>query len=132
MSNKEEKINLGEDSLPVHVTAVFIALAGIGFLAFALYYIIYLPVPSIMLPLKTRVITVLGLENVKSGEVFVVIRGEEDVSVYAEPKEDSEEVGLIIPGLTYKLLEKSNDWYKIIIDNEKTEGWINEQFLLID
>ncbi len=52
--SRKEKLELGEDSLPVYVTALFIALAGLGFLAFALYYLIYLPVPTPIYPLSKQ------------------------------------------------------------------------------
>ncbi len=133
--SRKEKLELGEDSLPVYVTALFIALAGLGFLAFALYYLIYLPVPTPIYPLKTRVLIMLGMEADREVEVvqtFGVVVSEEEVPVYFENNNESEVILMVSPEETYTVLQEEDGWYKIVLENDYAEGWINQQFLLIE
>ncbi len=136
MPNKnEEKIDFGDDSVPVYVTAVFIAFAGIGFLALSIYYIIYLPVPAAMQPLKTRLVVTLGLQEMTEVErlpVAVTVYGDENVFVYLEPNNDSEVIAIVVPDTSYAVLQKEGEWYRVEIEGEHGEGWINEQFLLLE
>lgn len=136
MPNKnEEKIDFGDDSVPVYVTAVFIAFAGIGFLALSIYYIIYLPVPAAMQPLKTRLVVTLGLQEMTEVErlpVAVTVYGDENVFVYLEPNDDSEVIAIVVPDTSYAVLQKEGEWYRVEIEGEHGEGWINEQFLLLE
>ncbi len=135
--NNTDFEDFGESSVPVYVSAAFIALAGLGFLALSLYYIIYLPVPTLMQPLKTRVLLVLGMEEAKKQiveeERYVVsVIEEESVPAHAEPNEDSEVFIELPPGSTYTVLQKIEGWYKIMLENGYTEAWVREHFLLVE
>jgi hypothetical protein len=58
--------------LPIYIVAVLIFLASLGFLAFAVYYIAFLPVPVAMQPLKSRILTTLQVEEVAREKEEVV------------------------------------------------------------
>jgi hypothetical protein len=58
--------------LPIYIVAVLIFLASLGFLAFAVYYIAFLPVPIAMQPLKSRILTTLQVEEVAREKEEVV------------------------------------------------------------
>ena len=73
--------------LPVLVVAILIFLSSLGFLAFAVYYIAFLPVPTPMQSLKTRVLTTFNIE--KSSEEEEVSEKEEELK--EEEEEDFED-----------------------------------------
>ncbi len=75
MVEYKEKIEL-----PVLVVAILIFLSSMGFLAFAVYYIAYLPVPVAIKPLKVRVLTVLQVEDVLRKETTNIVQEEEQES----------------------------------------------------
>lgn len=110
------------NKLSSYLTATLIVLAGLGFLFGVVYYILFLPVPIPIIPLKHRIITTLQLEE--RIPIYIFLR--EDVgqiNVYKTHDLDSEKITILPPGGSYKLLEKKEEWYKIKVD-EEIKGWV--------
>ncbi len=105
---------------PRYLVAMLIALGGLGFLLFAVYYIVYLPVPVALQPLKMRVLTVLQLEQILNQEGFVV--ASEEINIYLDNNEESDVLFQMIRGNVYEVLEVDNDWIRVNFNNQ--EGWI--------
>lgn len=61
-----------------YIVAIIIALAGLAFLSSAVYYLVYLPVPTPMQQLKTRVMMWLQLEEAKNIEEYIEIEDKEN------------------------------------------------------
>jgi len=134
----EEEKKVEKQEIPVYVTAIFIALSGIGLLLFTVYYIAFLPVPVAMQPLRIRILTALQLEEILEEEdtvLVTVIETDEDrdrTSVYSEPDEDSPLHFSAAPGDFYEKLEEGDGWIKIgkIGTEEETEtGWIKSEMV---
>ncbi len=82
------KIFKEKKELPVLVVAILIFFSSLGFLAFAVYYIAFLPVPVSMQPLKVRILTNIQLEgNIEREEVK---EGEDVEGVVLDEEEDDE------------------------------------------
>ncbi len=101
-----------------YLTALLIAVAGLGFFAFATYYIAYLPVPTAMQPLRVRILTALQLEDILEREVVF----EEEKEVYLEPSFDAEIISGTDPDRVYRRTEEKEEWLKIRVGEE--EGWV--------
>ena len=123
----QEDIN---QNIPVYVTAVFIAVSGIGFLIFTVYYIAFLPVPTAMQPLRVRILTTLQLEEALEDDLDIVtiVNAEDGLDVYSEPDDSSEVIAEVIEGAFYEEVERSNDWIKIRDEEETLQGWIKEEY----
>ncbi len=50
--------------LPIYIVAILIFLSSVGFLVFAVYYMVYLPVPMVMQPLRIRILTAVQVDEV--------------------------------------------------------------------
>lgn len=88
------KIFKEKRELPVFVVAILIFLSSLGFLAFAVYYIVFLPVPMAMQPLKVRILTNIQLEEIKEGAGLVqeeIDFSVEEEDIIDEENEDSSE-----------------------------------------
>jgi type IV pilus assembly protein PilM len=124
VKNQERRSQV-EKHRSVLLVAVFIAISGILFLGLAAYYLIYLPVPAPIQPLKQRIL--LHLEE-KPGEETIdvaVIREELEGPAYVRrgPGEEQEIIGEAIPGKRYKATGQLAGWVRIVF--EDTEGWIH-------
>ncbi len=108
---------------PRYFMAMLIALGGLGFLSFAVYYIVYLPVPVALQPLKVRVLTVLQLEQALTQEGFAVAN--EEINVYLDNSEESDILFQMIPGNVYEILEEGDEWIRVNFNNQ--EGWIKSE-----
>ena len=119
-----------EQDIPVYVTAVFIAVSGIGFLIFTVYYIAFLPVPTAMQPLRVRILTTLQLEQALEDDLTVVtITGvDEALNVYSEPDDSSEVIAEVIEGAFYEKIEEQNGWVKVQDEDETLQGWIKKEY----
>ncbi len=126
----EEKLDI-----PVYVMAIFIALSGVGFLIFTIYYIAFLPIPSQMEPLRIRLLTALQLEKalqeVKRTTVMIVFDQEEknDISIYEKPNENSEVVAKALYGNFYDKIDSEGEWVKIEFGADFRVGWIKEEYV---
>jgi peptidoglycan/xylan/chitin deacetylase (PgdA/CDA1 family) len=59
-------------------------------------------------------------------EVIIDTTPEGYVNVYAEPNINSTVIAKVNTGETYKLIESTQNWYKIEVDSaKKTQGWIS-------
>ena len=116
--------------IPLYVTAVFIAVSGIGFLIFTVYYIAFLPIPAAMQPLRVRILTTLQLEEALEDDLDIVtiVNAEDGLDVYSEPDDSSEVIAEVIEGAFYEEVERSNDWIKIRDEEETLQGWIKEEY----
>ena len=117
-----------KSDIPLYVTAVFIAVSGIGLLIFSIYYIAFLPVPNAMQPLRVRVLTTLQLEGVlEDEEDMVTIEGDEGfVDILNSPDPDGEVVAEAERGGFYLKLNRSGDWVEIRDDGDTFRGWVRE------
>ncbi len=81
MENKRDK-----KELPIYIVAMLIFLSSIAFLVFAVYYIIYLPVPVVVQPLRIRILTTIKKdEMLRESEKEM----EEDYFLEEDKEEDS-------------------------------------------
>ena len=119
-----------EQDIPVYVTAVFIAVSGIGFLIFTVYYIAFLPVPTAMQHLRVRILTTLQLEQALEDDLTVVtITGvDEALNVYSEPDDSSEVIAEVIEGAFYEKIEEQNGWVEVQDEDETLQGWIKKEY----
>ena len=132
----DQEIQLEDDTqedinqdIPVYVTAVFIAVSGIGFLIFTVYYIAFLPVPTAMQPLRVRILTTLQLEEALEDDLDIVTitNAEDGLNVYSEPDDSSEVIAEVIEGAFYEKIEEQNGWVKVQDEDEILQGWIKEE-----
>lgn len=130
------KIELEEDEkpdkeeMPVYVTAIFIAVSGLGFLIFTIYYIAFLPVPSIMQPLRVRILTALQLEKALQEElslVTIINAPQIGLEVYGAPDEASAVVARVTEGGFYEKIEETDEWVKIQAEDDLAVGWVKKE-----
>lgn len=126
----EEKEEEGR-KYPAYVVAVLIAMSGLAFLFFVIYYFAFLPVPSAMQPLRFRILTTVQLEQVineKGTEIYQVV---EETNLYAETNTEAEIISTAYKGNFYEQLNEEEGWIFVErIDAEETEpGWIQEEFV---
>ncbi|MEA2092655.1 MAG: pilus assembly protein PilM, partial [Patescibacteria group bacterium] len=109
----------------VLLVAVFIVIAGFLLLGLSIYYLIYLPVPAPMQPLKSRILLALEDEKVETIDVvFISDDIEEEIVVYSGPGEDSEVIDYnVSSGEFYIATGQRAGWIRIKIEDR--EGWIN-------
>ena len=119
-----------EQDIPVYVTAVFIAVSGIGFLIFTVYYIAFLPIPTAMQPLRVRILTTLQLEQALEDNLTVVtIAGvDETLNVYANPDENSDVIAEVAEGAFYEKIGEQNGWVEVQDEDETLQGWIKKEY----
>jgi type IV pilus assembly protein PilM len=125
---KEIKIQQSKQKSVLLASAV-VALSGLVLLGLSLFYLVYLPVPAPMAPLKQRVITTFYLEK-DNQELTVKIRDEfveSGISIYALPGERSEVIYTATTADEIELLQKIDIWYKVKIGS--IEGWASEEYL---
>ncbi|HQB85305.1 MAG TPA: pilus assembly protein PilM [Candidatus Pacearchaeota archaeon] len=125
---KEIKIQQSKQK-SVLLASVVVALSGLVLLGLSLFYLVYLPVPAPMVPLKQRVITTFYLEK-DNQELTVKIRDEfveSGISIYALPGERSEVIYTATTADEIELLQKIDIWYKVKIGS--IEGWASEEYL---
>lgn len=125
---KEIKIQQGKQRSVLLASAV-VALSGLVLLGLSLFYLVYLPVPAPMAPLKQRVVTTFYLEK-DNQELTVKIRDEfveSGINIYALPGERSEVIYTATTADEIELLQKIDIWYKVKIDS--IEGWASEEYL---
>ncbi len=135
------EIQLEEDEIeekpeiPLYVMATFVALSGVGFLIFTIYYIAFLPIPSQMEPLKIRVLTALqlerALEEARKDTVMIVFDQEErsSVPIYESPDESSEEVSVALYGDLYKQVDSQGEWVQVEFGTDFKVGWIKKEHI---
>ena len=121
-----------KEDIPLYVTAFFIAISGVGFLIFTVYYIAFLPVPAVMQPLRVRVLTTLQLEQALQEDISVItiINIEEGAGlpVHRDPREESEVIGEASKGAYYEKLDEVNDWFLIQDEGGVVQGWIRREY----
>ncbi len=121
----EEDKKKVKQEIPVYVTALFIALSGVAFLFFTVYYIAFLPVPAIMQPLRVRVLTTLQLEEALESDIsFVEVIEAGSGEIYSQPDKESTTVARIAVGGYYEKLEEEGGWVRIRSRDVVFEGWI--------
>ncbi len=120
----QERRSQTEKHRSVLLIAIFIAIAGIMFLVLAAYYLIYLPVPAPIQPLKHRVLLHLDDDKVVYTVDVAVVRddGEGVVFVRRGPGETQEVIGEAIPGESYEVTAQLAGWVRVKF--EEGEGWI--------
>lgn len=127
---KEKEIKIQQSKQKsVLLASVVVALSGLVLLGLSLFYLVYLPVPAPMVPLKQRVITTFYLEK-DNQELTVKIRDEfveSGISIYALPGERSEVIYTATTADEIELLQKIDIWYKVKIGS--IEGWASEEYL---
>ncbi|MDA3814751.1 MAG: pilus assembly protein PilM, partial [Patescibacteria group bacterium] len=145
-SLKEDPIETGINLLPEEVrnqarksqqetrrsvllVAIFITIAGFLLLGLSIYYLIYLPVPAPMQPLKSRILLILEDEKAETIDVaFIVDELKEEATVHAGPGEESEVVGYVNSGEFYQATGQRSGWVRIKFSEEQ-EGWIYRENL---
>jgi type IV pilus assembly protein PilM len=122
--NQARKIQQ-ETHRSVLLVAIFIVIAGFLLLGLSVYYLVYLPVPAPMQPLKSRILLVLEDETVETIDVvFISDDIEKEIVVYSGPGEDSEVIDYDIgPGEFYIATGQRAGWIRIKIEDR--EVWIN-------
>ncbi len=147
-SLKDDPINNGINLLPEEVknqakksqqeqhrsvllVAVFIVIAGFLLLGLAVYYLIYLPVPAPMQPLKDRVLLVLEDTEIEAIDVvYINIDLEEDGAiVYSGPGDETDIISQVEAGSVHKATGQRGIWMRISIEEENIEGWIHGENL---
>jgi type IV pilus assembly protein PilM len=121
----QEKRSQVEKHRSVLLVALFIAISGLIFLALAAYYLIYLPVPAPIQPLKQRVLTHLdGDSGVEIIDVAVVkTELEEPAYVRRGPGSEQEIIGEAVAGERYQATTQLAGWVRIVFGER--EGWIH-------
>jgi len=117
------------EKLPGYLTSIMIALAGVGFFVFSLWYIVNFPVPYPLQPLKQRMVVIFQVEQAKldAGD-FVVIEGDK-VYGYMEPDDDSGDAVLVASG-EYEKIEEVDGWVQIILEDGLLV-WISQDFIKV-
>jgi type IV pilus assembly protein PilM len=129
IKTKELKTQQGKRQSVLIASAV-VALSGIALLSLSIFYLIYLPVPPPMQPLKYRMMNVFPLEG---EEKTVRIKSEfsgQEINVFKTPGEESEVVFTVTDQDVLKLLQNIGVWYKIKLGDN--EGWIQETYITIE
>lgn len=89
------KIFKEKKELPVFVVAILIFFSSLGFLAFAIYYIVFLPVPTVIQSLKVRILTTVQLEEAKEGyqreKELTIEEGEDKIEAEIEIESEGAE-----------------------------------------
>jgi type IV pilus assembly protein PilM len=128
IKNQERRLQV-EKHRSVFLVAIFIAVAGIMFLGLAAYYLIYLPVPAPIQPLKQRVL--LHIDERSGIEMIdvAVVKDELDEPAYVRkgPGKTQEVIGEAVPGESYRATTQLAGWVRIVF--EDTEGWIHGEDL---
>ncbi len=122
IKNQERRSQV-EKHRSVLLVALFIAIAGIMFLGLSAYYLIYLPVPAPIQPLKQRVL--LQIEDRSGGIVEMAVikkEPEEEPLVRRGPGREQEVIGEATPGQSYEATAQLAGWVRIKFGEE--EGWI--------
>lgn len=125
----QEKKSQTEKQRSVLLVALFIAISGVMFLGLAVYYLIYLPVPAPIQPLKQRVLLFMddspGMETID----VVTIRSdiEEVIYIYKGPGEAQDVIAEAMPGERYRATTQLSGWWRIVVGD--TEGWVKGEFL---
>ncbi len=125
MKVKERKTQQ-EKQRSVLLIAVFITISGLMLLALSIYYLVYLPVPPPLIPLKDRILVMMDQGERVEENMFVIGMREEDeegLPVYRGPGEDNEVVGRVFFGESYLMLQRMGSWYSIDL-GDGTSGWI--------
>lgn len=127
----EEDKKSKEEKIPLYVTAIFIAVSGIGFLIFTVYYIAFLPVPTPMYPLRIRVLTTLQLEKAlqEDTDFVTIINSEDGLPVYVEPNKDSDVVAKLANAGFYTKVKSEDGWTKIQSEDGMTTGWVESEYI---
>ncbi len=122
IKNQERRSQV-EKHRSVLLVALFIAIAGVMFLGLAAYYLIYLPVPAPIQPLKQRVLLQLDGGDSQVMDV-VIIKNEldEEPVVRRGPGREQEVIGEVVPGETYQATAQLAGWIRIKMGD--IEGWI--------
>lgn len=126
----EEETKRDEQQIPFYVTAIFIAVSGVGFLIFTVYYIAFLPVPTAMQPLRMRVLTTLQLEEALENNIDIVtVVADQKISVYAEPNSDSEIIAELAEAGFYQRIDEEDEWTKIESEEGAMTGWVESNHI---
>ena len=113
-----------ETQRSVFLVALFIVIAGLLLLGMAVYYLVYLPVPAPMQPLKNRIMLVLEESKNEMVDVaFISDDTEEEITVYNGPGDESGVVGYVSSGEIYMATGQRAGWVRITM--EDNEGWID-------
>ncbi len=113
-----------ETQRSVFLVALFIVIAGLLLLGMAVYYLVYLPVPAPMQPLKNRIMLVLEESKNEMVDVaFISDDTEEEIAVYNGPGDESGVVGYVSSGEIYMATGQRAGWVRITM--EDNEGWID-------
>ncbi len=127
---KEIKTQQGKQK-SVLMASLIVALSGIFLLSLSILYLVLLPVPAPMVPLKHRVMTQFYLEKDKE-ELLVKIREEfieSGINIYALPGERSEVLYVATVEDEIELLQKIDIWYKLKVAG--FEGWASEEHIKV-
>ncbi len=119
--NQRPRIKLRKDYFP-HFAAVMVTF-GISFLLLVVIWIVYLPIPVSMQPLKVRFLIRLSMEE------RIMIQLPAETIVYSEPYQDSDiliELKENTQALKWQEIEK---WYKIEIRDENIKGWVMKNYI---
>jgi hypothetical protein len=112
--------------LSSYLTATLIALAGLGVLVFAVWFIVKFPMPHPLQPLKHRIVVALQLEKATEDKT-VVLESQDLIIVRESPNDDSLKIAEIVSG-SYRKIGKNNEWLLIEI-NDNQSGWVNQKFI---
>ena len=118
---KEEKSQQSQYRTIVMV-ALFVAVAGLVLLGLSIYYLVYLPVPAPIQPLRDRVLMEIE-EHEETIDVAIIREEGEEVSVYEGPGEEQDVIAEAELGETYPATGMRGEWVRVRIDDD-TEGWI--------
>lgn len=125
---KEIKTQQGKQR-SVLVASLVVALSGLFLLSLSIFYLVFLPVPPAMVPLKHRVMTQFYLEEDKE-ELLIKIReeyAENGINIYALPGERSDVLYTATVDDEMELLQKIDVWYKLKVAG--IEGWTSEEYI---
>ncbi len=114
-----------ETQRSVLLVALFIAIAGVILLGLAIYYLMYLPVPPVMQPLRDRVLMVTEEPDIEVEEVdvaFIIDDVEEEFPVHEGPGEQTDVVEFAEEGKAYRITAQRAGWLRLEI--EEISGWI--------
>jgi type IV pilus assembly protein PilM len=112
----------------VLLVAIFIVIAGFLLLGLSIYYLVYLPVPAPMQPLKNRILLIIDDKKVETVDVAFIADDLEGVVIYSGPGEESDVVGSAFSGEFYQATGQRAGWVRVKI-SEDEEGWIYRENL---
>jgi cell division ATPase FtsA len=125
IKTKEIKTQQGKRKSVLIASAV-VALSGLVLLALTIFYLIYLPVPPPMQPLKYRMMT-----NFPTGEVKEIAILEEfinqEINVYETPGDETKIVFTVTSQDSLEMLQKIDSWYKIKVGEK--QGWLHQRYI---